>query len=130
MPAGYRPCSFLVVPKELGKRWDAEWRAFSEADESKVAVAYLQHRVALAVRAELGDNAPALLARRVGTPWREDYFRRRLNGQIPLNLTELMEFAFKLGCSILPLPRRAGHTASLHSRPRLAACRLTHRRLS
>jgi hypothetical protein len=67
-----------------------------------VAVAYLQHRVALAVRAELGNNAPALLARRLGAPWREDYFRRKLNGQIPLHLTELMELALELGPSILP----------------------------
>ena len=87
MPAGYRPCSFLVVPKEFGKRRDAEWRAVTKVDESKVAVAYLQHRITLAVRAQLGDNAPALLARRLGTPWREDYFRRKLNGQIPLHLT-------------------------------------------
>ena len=102
MPAGYRPCSFLVVPKEFGKRRDAEWRAVTKVDESKVAVAYLQHRIALAVRAQLGENAPALLARRLGTPWREDYFRRKLNGQIPLHLTELMDLAFELGPSIPP----------------------------
>ena len=102
MPAGYRPCSFLVVPKEFGKRGDAEWRVVTVDDEAKVAVAYLQHRLALAVRVALGDNAPALLARRMGTPWREDYFRRKLNGQLPLHLTELMELAFELGPSILP----------------------------
>ena len=67
-----------------------------------MAVAYLQHRVALAIRAELGDNAPALLARRLRMPWRQDYFRRKLNGEIPLHLTELRDRAFKLGPSILP----------------------------
>ena len=57
MPAGYRPCSFLVVPKEFGRRGDAEWRVVTEDDEAKVAVAYLQHRVALAVRVALGKWA-------------------------------------------------------------------------
>lgn len=102
MPAGYRPCSFLVVPKELGKRGVAKRRGVTKAGESKGVVAYLQHRVALAVCVELCDNAPALLARRGGAPWREDSFRRKLNGQIPRHLTELMELVFELGPSILP----------------------------
>jgi hypothetical protein len=73
------------------------------AEHPRLAVAYLQHRMAVALRGHLGSNAASQLARRFGGLYREDYFRRKLNGQIPFNLTEVMAVLLEFGSALEPI---------------------------
>ena len=103
MPAGFRPADFLANPKRFGRDLDADWRAYTNADRPRVATAYLQHRVACAVRDELGARRTGYtLAERLGCPDRYDHIRRKLNGHIPLNLPELHNWVLTLGVHIHP----------------------------
>jgi hypothetical protein len=100
VPPGFRPASYLLRPREFGVTPDAAWRTVPPAEQPRLAVAYLQHQMAVALRAQLGSNAPAQLARRFGGLYREDYFRRKLNGQIPFNLTEVMALVLEFGSAL------------------------------
>ena len=103
MPPGFRPASYLLTPRAFGVAADAAWRAVPTAEQPRLAVAYLQHRMAVALRAHLGSNAPAQLARRFGGLYREDYFRRKLNGQIPFTLTEVTALVLEFGSALDPI---------------------------
>ena len=103
MPAGFRPADFLADPKRFGRDLTAEWKPYTDAERPRVATSYLQHRVACAVRDELGARRTGYtLAERLGCPDRYDHIRRKLNGHIPLNLPELHNWALTLGVHILP----------------------------
>ena len=103
MPAGFRPADFLVDPKRFGRVLDAKWRPYTDSDRSRVAASFLQHRIACAVRDELGARRTGYaLAGRLGCPDRYDHVRRKLNGHIPLNLPELHNWVLTLGVHILP----------------------------
>ena len=103
MPAGFRPADFLANPKRFGRDLDAEWKPYIDADRPRVATSYLQHRVACAVRDELGARRTGYtLAERLGCPDRYDHIRRKLNGHIPLNLPELHNWVLILGVHIHP----------------------------
>ncbi len=103
MPAGFRPADFLADPKRFGRDLTAEWKPYTDTDRPRVAASYLQHRVACAVRDELGARRTGYtLAERLGCPDRYDHIRRKLNGHIPLNLPELHNWALTLGVHILP----------------------------
>ena len=103
MPAGFRPADFLADPKRFGRDLTAEWKPYTDTDRPRVAASYLQHRVACAVRDELGARRTGYtLAERLGCPDRYDHIRRKLNGQIPLNLPELHNWALTLGVHIHP----------------------------
>jgi hypothetical protein len=43
------------------------------------------------------------LASRFGGLSREDYFRRKLNGQIPFTLTEVMALVLEFGAALEPI---------------------------
>lgn len=101
MPPGFRPASYLLTPGTFGVTADAAWRTVAVGEQPRLAVAYLQHRMAVALRAHLGSNAAAQVAVRLGGLYREDYFRRKLNGQIPFTLTEVMALLIEFG-SVLP----------------------------
>lgn len=103
MPPGFRPGSYLQTPREFGVAADAVWRAVPPGEHPRLAVAYLQHRIVVALRAHLGSNAAAQLARRFGGLYREDYFRRKLNGQIPFTLTEVMALVLEFGAALEPI---------------------------
>ena len=103
MPPGFRPASYLLRPREFGVVADAAWRAVPTAEHPRLAVAYLQHQMAVALRGHLGSNAASQLARRFGGLYREDYFRRKLNGQIPFNLTEVMALVIEFGSALEPI---------------------------
>lgn len=103
VPPGFRPASYLQTPREFGIAADAAWRAVPTGEQPRLAVAYLQHRMAVALRAHLGSNAPGQLARRFGGLYREDYFRRKLNGQIPFTLTEVMALVLEFGAALDPI---------------------------
>ena len=103
MPPGFRPANYLQTPREFGIASDAAWRAVPVGEQPRLAVAYLQHRMAVALRAHLGSNAPGQLARRFGGLYREDYFRRKLNGQIPFTLTEVMALVLEFGAALDPI---------------------------
>ena len=103
MPAGFRPADFLVDPKQFGRVLDAKWRPYTESDRARVAASFLQHRIACAVRDELGARRTGYtLAERLGCPDRYDHIRRKLNGHIPLNLPELHNWVLTLGVHIHP----------------------------
>lgn len=102
MPPGFRPASYLQSPKEFGYAEQPAWRPVQATERPRLAVAYLQHRMARALRDHLGSNAPAQLATRFGGLYREDYFRRKLNGQIPFTLTEVMALLLDFGAHMPP----------------------------
>lgn len=102
MPAGYRPCSFLAVPKEFGKRGDDEWRLVTKADESS-------WRSPTSSTASPSPSVPSsATTHRRGSPEESGHHGERttsaakLIGQLPLHLTELMELAFRFGPPVLP----------------------------
>ena len=66
-------------------------------------LAFCTERQGCALRAHLGSNAAATLARKFGGLYREDYFRRKLNGQIPFNLTEVMALVIEFGSALEPI---------------------------
>lgn len=108
MPPGFRPASYLLTAGKFGVAADAAWRTVPATEQPKLAVAYLQHRMAIALRAHLGSSAAATLARKFGGPYREDYFRRKLNGQIPFNLTEVMALVLEFGSALPPFQLTQG----------------------
>jgi hypothetical protein len=56
MPYRYRPRDFLRQPDFFGRRVDAEWKPYSEADRAKVAAAYYQHLAACEVLRVAGEK--------------------------------------------------------------------------
>jgi hypothetical protein len=106
MPPGFRPDVYLQNPDEFGRVLDARWKShkkLSNEERAKVGAAYLQHQVAFAVRERLGGvNAPDELAKLLGERDRVDYFRRKLYGQVPINMVELFEWLLVLDDDIAP----------------------------
>ena len=97
MPPGYRPADLLEDPVLFGYDSNAPWKSAPETREAQLAVARLQHRLACTIRKDHPDNPARYLATRLGAPDRVDYLRRKLNGQIPITLTELFEWLHALG---------------------------------
>jgi hypothetical protein len=106
MPPGFRPDAYISDPDEFGRVIDAKWKAhkkLSKEERAKVAAAYLQHQVACAIRERLGGvGAPEELAKLLGERERVDYFRRKLYGQVPINMVELFEWLLVLDEDIVP----------------------------
>ena len=68
-----------------------------------MAWAWYQHRVALAVRAELKARRIPLSFLAVAVNENEAWLERKLRGQAPADLGEMFEWALRLGVNILPL---------------------------
>jgi len=107
MPPGFRPADYLQDPDQFGRTPEPDWREVDDEEAPYLAASQLQHRIAYQLRTTYGTDAPRAVAEHLGQPYRTDYIRRKLNGQVPLNLVELFQWAQKLGIDL------AGYLAEL-----------------
>jgi hypothetical protein len=98
----FRPVQVVKNPRHFGRSNEAERVVPDGLSEGELAWAWYQHRVALAVRAELvkRDLPLLILAKAVGE--NEAWLERKLRGQAPADLGEIFEWALRLGPHILP----------------------------
>lgn len=100
-----RPRDWLVAPEFFGKRTDALWKRHLNGQQTEVAIAYLQHRIACAVVGALGHSRRTWrdLAKALGD--QPETVRRKLNGDLRITLEDLMKWAFEIGVDVVPLPQ-------------------------
>ena len=68
-----------------------------------MAWAWFQHQAALAVRAELKARGIPLGLLAIGVHEEEAWLERKLRGQAPADLGEMLEWSLRLGVHILPV---------------------------
>lgn len=105
MAVRYEPRRLLEKPHLFGRRPDARWVAYDDADRARVAAAYMQHLVACQVRDRIAEDDARLgeVAEQVGTT--RDTLMRRLTGATPARLEDLYALVFAYGdVTILPAP--------------------------
>lgn len=102
MPRQFEPRSFLCVPKWFGVRADASWKPWEEEQEPQVALAYLQHRIALMASQliEEGQQSRAAVAERLDMP--EAQLRHKLKGEVPFTALDIVRWPLVLGVDFLP----------------------------
>ena len=102
----YTPKEFLDQPGLYGRRDDAAWdeKQVRAAERSHVAAAYFQHLAACTVlaKAQHAGHSLEVMAGRVGST--EDTLRRKLYGESPARLDEILAWALAYGIDVLPEP--------------------------
>jgi len=102
----YVPKEFLEQPTLFGRRLDARWdrRKTAAADDSHVGAAYFQHVAACTAIAKAEHDGESVLrmADRLGVP--ADTLRRKLYGESPARLDEVIAWAILYGVEVLPAP--------------------------
>ncbi len=108
MPDPQEPRSFLVDPKRFGKE-RAEWLTGVDLSDREMRVglarAYLQHHASATLRAEAeaaGSDLGSFATERLRYSDPED-FRRKLRGESPFVLRELLEWILDFGIDVLPV---------------------------
>lgn len=105
MAVRYEPRRLLEKPHLFGRRPDALWVAYDDADRATVAAAYMQHLVACQVRDRIAEDDERLaeIAARAGTT--RDTLLRKLTGATPARLDDIYALVFAYGdLTILPAP--------------------------
>ena len=107
-----RPSQLLHRGREFGVVPEAAWVWPSLASPPELARAFYQHRVACAVREEVGRGATSVqhLAVRLGTS--DDQLRRKLAGQRSMPFAEILGLALLLGVQVPPRPLLAARPAA------------------
>lgn len=102
MPRQFEPRSFLYVPRWFGIRADAAWKPWDPDEESQVALAYLQHRVALTATQviEEGNRSSANVAESLGIS--DGQLRHKLKGEVPFTALDIVRWPLVLGIDFLP----------------------------
>lgn len=109
MAPRYEPRRFLVKTHQFGRRRNAAWKPFADADRDVVAAAYMQHLVACEVRDRISEDDERLgeVASRAGTT--RDTLLRKLTGAAPARLDDIYALVFAYGdVTILPAPNDLG----------------------
>lgn len=108
MPDPQEPRSFLVDPKLFGDE-SAEWLTGVDLSDREMrfglARAYLQHHASATLRAEAkaaGSDLGSFATGRLDYSDPED-FRRKLRGETPFVLRELLEWILDFGIDVLPV---------------------------
>lgn len=105
----FRPVMICARAREFGRVWLPEWRFDHVLSADEVAWAYVQHRAAFEVRAALGGNAKSGVApgsiEALATILGEapSWLRRKLTGQVPADVGDLLGWARVLGPQVWPL---------------------------
>jgi hypothetical protein len=103
--APVRPRNWLVAPEFFGERIDAQWKRHLKSQETDVALAYLQHRLACAVQSSLGHSRRTTSDFASALGDQTDTLRRKLNGYIRITLEDLLKWAMEVGVDVVPLPQ-------------------------
>ena len=100
----FRPASICANPRDFGRKKQPEWRANSGLSQREVAWAIYQHRAALALRHALVSERRSLgdLAKSLGEE--ESWLQRKLHGQAPADLGDILAWTLELGIDVLPVP--------------------------
>ena len=97
-----RPRDWLVAPGFFGERTDALWKSHLTSQHSDVAMAYLQHRVALLSEdfSATATGRPKILRWSSATiPRRRG---RKLKGHLRMSLEDLIRLILEFGVDVLP----------------------------
>ena len=113
----FRPVVICAKPRQFGRVWDAEWATGHGLDIDQVAWAYAQHRAAFEVRAAMQWNPLTrpdphtidTLAAELGEA--PSWLRRKLTGQVPADVGDMLGWARVLGPQIWPLVEGPGDLA-------------------
>jgi len=102
----YSPKNLMVRPDWFGRRLDASWEPVGDSVEARarLAAAYLQHQAACAARRIADDYRLSVteLANRLGA--KPDTLRRKLYGESPARLEDVLSWTLLLGIDVLPEP--------------------------
>lgn len=115
MPSGFRPSRYLADEKDFGRRSEPEWNAALPHESAQLALAQLQHSLAVQLRADLGDEVADRLAEQTGQE--SHYLVRKLNGQVPITALDLMTWAETAGIDLpsrIPVRRDVPPPAASH----------------
>jgi len=99
----FRPAQVVQVPRTFGRDKDAVPVWVEGWSEGEMAWAWYQHRMALAVRAELEARPLPLRTLAGAINETKGWLERKLRGQAPADLGAMFEWALRLGIHVLPL---------------------------
>jgi hypothetical protein len=102
VPRQFEPRSFLYAPKWFGISADATWKPWNEDQEPQVALAFLQHRMALIVSRmiEEGHRKRIDVADSLGIS--DGQLRHKLKGEVPFTALDVVRWPLVLGIDFLP----------------------------
>jgi hypothetical protein len=98
----FKPSAVCANPRHFGRVKTPRWANPNPLDETQTAWAIYQHRAALAVFEEMeaAQQTPDDLA--VGLNEDAAWLKRKLYGQTPADIGDLMKWALRYGISVLP----------------------------
>ena len=105
----FRPAAICTRPRDFGRVWEPDWNLAHELDSDQAAWAYAQHQAAYEARAAMQWNPltrpdpqtiDSLAAELDEAP---SYLRRKLTGQVPADVGDLLGWARVLGPQVWPL---------------------------
>jgi hypothetical protein len=105
----FRPAVICKVAREYGRVWQPAWNSGHGLDVDQVAWAYAQHRAAFEVRTAMEWNPltrpdPYTLDTLAGVLGEApSWLRRKLTGQVPADVGDLLGWARVLGPQVWPL---------------------------
>jgi hypothetical protein len=99
----FKPAWIFENPRHFGRHERPEIDFDFEMTDAERAWAWYQHRVALEVHRELGHRAMTVeqFAAQLGKD--QAWLTRKLHGQAPADLGEMLEWALQLGVQVLPV---------------------------
>lgn len=105
----FRPASICVNPREFGRKPRPIWEKSPNLGPREVAWALYQHHAALATNQALAARGQEISD--LATLLEEDpaWLRRKLYGQVPADLGDILAWALELGIDILPDASSAGY---------------------
>jgi hypothetical protein len=98
----FRPAQLFANPRHFGRLRGADPIPTPSLSDAERAWAWYQHQVALALRAELVHRRMSLSDFIVQLDADPAWLSRKLNGQAPADLGEILGWALTLGAQILP----------------------------
>ncbi len=99
----FRPVEVVANPRHFGRDPDAQLSTRHTLNPTHTAWALAQHRAAVAVHQELAWRGETYddLAERLGTSG--SWLRRKLTGQVPADLGDVLAWALDLGIQVWPV---------------------------
>lgn len=99
----FRPVEAFSSPRQFGRVVDAAAGERGGMTQTQVAWAMFQHRAACAVREELAARGMSIGELAAEVCEGESWLRRKLHGQVPADLGDVLGWALVLGVHVLPV---------------------------
>ena len=103
----YIPKHFMERPDWFGRRDDSKWESIPDNDpvgRAQLAASYFQHKASLEAQ-KIADEQQMPLAVFAGSiGMLPATLRRKLNGDVPARVEEILAWALLLGLEVLPAP--------------------------